>query len=109
MTHTQTQGADGAGTFTGRPQPLTILYTNWRGETAVRQIVPEWKGNGGTKLFFGSNDWHPEPQWLFFATDADKGQPRCFAVAGIKAWGQAAVDAALSAERVVRTGQTEER
>jgi hypothetical protein len=98
MTHTQTQGADSAGTFTGRPQPLTILYTNWRGETAVRRILIDAiaYGNEALGLAYGWNEWHPEEQWLLSATDADKGERRTFAMAGIKAWGQAAVDAALA-------------
>lgn len=72
-------------------ETVTILYTNYRGETAPRRITPiarEW---------FGSSDWHPEPQWLFTAFDMDKEVFRDFARSGVKAWGQAAVDAALSA------------
>lgn len=79
--------------------PLTILYTNWRGETAVRRILIDTiaYGNEALGLGFGSNEWHPEAQWLLSATDADKGERRTFAMAGIKAWGQEAVDAALVA------------
>lgn len=83
-----TDQTQGAGTAAG--DPVTILYTNHRGETAVRRITPiarEW---------FGSSDWHPEPQWLFTAFDMEKEAFRDFARAGVKAWGQAAVDAALA-------------
>jgi hypothetical protein len=64
--------------------PVRILYVNWRGETSVRRIVP-----GPT--WFGSTEWHPEPQWLMTADEPDTGKRRDFALAGIKAWGEEAV------------------
>jgi len=70
--------------------PVPILYENHRGEVAVRRIVPG-------PLWFGSTEWHPEPQWLMTADEPDTGKRRDFAVAGIKAWGDAAVDVALEA------------
>lgn len=90
MPETTYRGAEGADTMAAA-ETVTILYENYRGETAVRRITPiarEW---------FGSSDWHPEPQWLFTAFDMDKEVFRDFARSGVKAWGQAAVDAALSA------------
>ena len=57
-------------------QAVTIPYTNWRGEFAMREIVPE-------ALFWGSNEWHPEPQWLILAHDVAKGDARTVALAGI--------------------------
>lgn len=63
------------------PRQVKILYTNWRGEQAIRTIVP---AEGG--LYFGANEWHPEPQWLLEALDVDKRQTRQFALSGIKAW-----------------------
>ncbi|WP_437871171.1 hypothetical protein ACSD7O_19580 [Methylorubrum extorquens] len=77
---------------------MTILYTNYRNETAVRRILIDAiaYGNEALGLAYGWNEWHPEEQWLLSATDADKGERRTFAMAGIKAWGQAAVDAALA-------------
>lgn len=79
-------------------EPVTILYTNWRGEAAVRRILIDAiaYGNEALGLAYGRNEWHPEEQWLLSATDADRGERRTFAMAGIKAWGQAAVDAALA-------------
>lgn len=60
------------------PEPtLTITYTNWRGETATRRIVP-------VKFYFGDTSWHPKPQWLLRALDVDRGLERDFAVSGIK-------------------------
>ena len=55
------------------PQPVTVTYTNWRDETADRKILP--KG-----VWYGSTEWHPEPQWLLRAVDVDKGENRDFAL-----------------------------
>lgn len=52
--------------------PVEIGYTNYRGEFAVRCILP-------LAFWYGSTDWHPEPQWLVKAYDADKGAERDFA------------------------------
>lgn len=56
-------------------EPVALTYTNWRGQTAVRRIVP-------LRVWFGSTAWHPEPQWLLTAIDMDKGFERDFALAG---------------------------
>lgn len=53
--------------------PVKVQYTNWRGETAIRNILP-------VSLRFGSTEWHPEPQWLLLAKDVDKGEDREFAL-----------------------------
>lgn len=58
---------------------VRILYTNYRGETALRAIIPE-------RLYFGSTEWHPEPQWLLEATDVEKDQSRSFAMKDVRAW-----------------------
>lgn len=58
---------------------IKIVYTNYRGETAIRQIIPK-------RIWFGSTDWHPEPQWLLDAYDMDKEAERTFAVLDIKSW-----------------------
>jgi hypothetical protein len=62
------------------PPPVPIRYTNWRGKTRVRRIVP-------IRLRFAANEWHPEPQWLLDAIDVGKQAERSFAVAGIHEWG----------------------
>lgn len=72
---------------------VTILYTNWRGETAVRRISP-W--DRASRLWFGSTEWHPEPQWLLSARDVEKDALRDWPLSGIKAWGEEAVSAALA-------------
>lgn len=57
-------------------EPVAIGYTNWRGEYGVRNICP-------IKVWFGSTDWHPEPQWLLTAIDMDKNAERDFAIKDI--------------------------
>jgi len=69
---------------------VAILYRNWRGEVAVRQIVP---GAAARAFWFGSTEWHPEPQWLVTATDVEKNASRDFALSGILAWGAEAIAA----------------
>lgn len=56
--------------------PVEIGYTNWRGEYAVRRIIP-------IRPWFGATEWHPEPQWLLTAIDVEKGAERDFAIADI--------------------------
>lgn len=53
--------------------PITLTYTNWRGEAADRTIIPR-------HVWFGSTEWHPEPQWLLRATDVEKNAERDFAL-----------------------------
>lgn len=55
----------------GRAMKMT--YTNHKGVTAVRTIVPR-------KLWFGHTEYHPEDQWLFEAYDLDKMAYRDFAL-----------------------------
>lgn len=58
---------------------VKILYTNTRGETAIRRIVPE-------RIWFGQTVWHPDKQWLLDAHDLDKEAQRSFALKDIRAW-----------------------
>lgn len=58
---------------------VRILYTNYRGETSLRQIVPE-------RVHFGSTNWHPEKQWLLDALNVEKNATRSFAMKDIRAW-----------------------
>jgi hypothetical protein len=55
---------------------VLIDYTNWEGKREVRTIFP-------LSLHFGSNVWHPEPQWLLEAFDLNISKPRSFAISGI--------------------------
>jgi len=57
-------------------QPLRVImvrYTNWKGETRVRPIVP-------IGLHYGSTQWHPEPQWLLTAENQEDGVVKSFAL-----------------------------
>jgi predicted DNA-binding transcriptional regulator YafY len=63
----------------GEERAVRILYTNYRGETNLRRIVPE-------RIHFGSTEWHPEPQWLMEALDVEKNATRSFAMKDIRAW-----------------------
>lgn len=59
---------------------ITLLYTNWKGETATRRIVP-------IEVWFGHTQWHTEDQWLLKARDIEKDAERDFAMKDIKKWG----------------------
>jgi hypothetical protein len=53
--------------------PVALTYTNYKGETASRTITPR-------SIWFGSTEWHPEPQYLVRAFDHDKQAERDFAL-----------------------------
>lgn len=59
--------------------PVTIDYTNHRGERALRSIRP-------IRLRWGSTAYHPQAQWLLEAWDEDKRVERTFALADIHSW-----------------------
>lgn len=54
-----------------------VPYTNYKGETAIRNIMP-------VTLYYGSNEWHPEEQWLLIAWDSEKKALRTFALKGFE-------------------------
>jgi predicted DNA-binding transcriptional regulator YafY len=60
-------------------QAVVIVYVNHRGEKSERRVMPE-------AVVWGSNEWHPEPQWLLLAWDFGKDARRAFAMSGIKSW-----------------------
>lgn len=53
-------------------EPFRFSYTNYRGETSDRQVVP-------IRVRFGASEWHTE-QWLMYAFDLDKWAYREFAM-----------------------------
>lgn len=53
---------------------IEVRYRNYRGETAVRAIMPY-------QVRFGSNEYHPEQQWLLEAIDTERDVVREFALA----------------------------
>lgn len=62
-----------------KKKTVSILYTNYRGETAIRKIIPK-------EIWFGKTEWHPEEQWLLNAHDIEKKADRSFAMKDIKSW-----------------------
>jgi predicted DNA-binding transcriptional regulator YafY len=63
-----------------RNQLVYIDYTNHRGETRKRTIVPQ-------RLFFGTMEpWHVDSQWLLHALDVEINEERTFAMAGVHSW-----------------------
>lgn len=58
---------------------VKILYTNWKGETKYRNIIP-------INIEFKSTEWHKEEQWILNALDIDKQANRGFAIKDIKEW-----------------------
>lgn len=58
---------------------IVIRYTNYRGETSDRRIVP-------LRIRFASSEWHPVAQWLLDAFDLDRGAERSFALKDISSW-----------------------
>ena len=58
-------------------KPLIVRYTNYRGEVSVRRIRP-------IRVYWGSNKWHPEPQWLMDVWDDDKHAARSMALKDIQ-------------------------
>ena len=62
-----------------KKQAVKILYTNWKGETKYRNIIP-------INVEFKSTEWHKEEQWILNAFDIDKQANRGFAIKDIKEW-----------------------
>lgn len=62
-----------------KEQTVEILYTNWKGETRKRAILP-------ISIEFKATEWHKEEQWILNAFDIEKGEDRSFAMADIKEW-----------------------
>jgi len=60
---------------------VRITYTNYRGETGERTIIP-------LELIFSKNEWHPQEQWMIRAIDVDKGAERTFTLKDIDGWKQ---------------------
>ena len=58
---------------------VNVVYSNYRGETAIRKIIPK-------RIWFGRTEWHPENQWILDIFDIDKKAERSYAMKDIKAW-----------------------
>lgn len=57
---------------------LVFDYTNHRGESARRMVSTSF-----LRLYWGSTEYHKEPQWLMETYDWDKREYRSFAVKDI--------------------------
>jgi hypothetical protein len=71
---TEREGSTGVGSPSD--QVVTVRYRNYRGETALRRVVPR-------DVWYGSTDWHPEPQWMINVLDVDRDVERSFAMRDI--------------------------
>lgn len=70
---------DATSTTDDRERAITIVYTNYRGETNTRKILPQ-------RLWFGATEWHPKEQWLLDAIDLGKNAARSFALRDIQSY-----------------------
>lgn len=66
-------------TRTMASRAVSFEYTNWRGERRVREVIPD-------SVWFGSNEWHKEPQWLLKAFDVEDGKEKSFSLKDIRNW-----------------------
>lgn len=58
---------------------VAIIYTNHRGETATRRIIPR-------QIRFGTSEWYAGEQWFLEAFDLDRQANRSFAMRAIQSW-----------------------
>jgi predicted DNA-binding transcriptional regulator YafY len=58
---------------------VSFLYTNYRDEARIRHVLP-------LTVWYGSTQWHPEPQWLLKALDMENQEERDFALRHIQGW-----------------------
>jgi len=59
---------------------LKVVYKNYRGEIGKRRVIP-------ISVYFGSNEYHKEEQWLMKVFDLDKNDYRDYALKDIMKWG----------------------
>jgi predicted DNA-binding transcriptional regulator YafY len=57
-------------------ESLDFNYTNWRGVTSLRTVIPH-------HLWYGVTQYHPHPQWFLHGLDVPKQELRDFALADI--------------------------
>ena len=53
-------------------QAIEVKYTNYRGETSIRKVVPT------AVSYSEGNEWHPNPGWELVVYDVEKGETRFF-------------------------------
>lgn len=66
-----------------KPKPVTptarFKYKNWEGKVSIRHVLP-------LTIYWASNEWHKEPQWLLNAYCFEKAAARTFAMKDISEW-----------------------
>jgi hypothetical protein len=70
---------------------MLVEYTNYRGETARRIIVP-------VRFWWGKTEWHQEDQWLLHAWDAEKEAYRDFSFQDMRPIPNDATSSAIAAQ-----------
>ena len=58
---------------------VQFMYTNHRGETRRRRVIPR-------SIEYTGTDWYPRAQWILWAMDIDKAAQRGFALTQISEW-----------------------
>lgn len=85
------------------PDGIELVYRNHRGEVRTRRIVP-------LGVYFGSTQWHPEPQWLLNAIDAEDNTTKQFALGALLGTPQLREAVALEREaRLLRRAESAEQ
>ncbi len=56
---------------------IRVIYTNWKGQTQERSIIP-------IEFVWGSTEWHPHEQWLIKCWDMDRQDYRLYAFKDIE-------------------------
>ena len=51
---------------------IKVRYTNYRGEMAIRLVVP-------VQIYWGSTQYHPGDQWLLKVWDVERAAERIYA------------------------------
>lgn len=64
-------------TVTDGSRAVQIYYMNWRKQSSLRTITP-------LLLWWGTNEWHPEPQHFLRAYDHGKKAVRDFALLDVQ-------------------------
>lgn len=59
---------------------VKLRYKNWKGEVKVRTVWP-------MRIWYGSTEYHKDPQWLMKVYDMDKEDYRDYALRDVEEWG----------------------
>lgn len=75
------------------PGTVPVLYRNYRGEVEVRNIAP-------LRFWAGESEWHPGESHFLKVVEPSTRKVRDFAMSGILAWGEYAVQAGSALAQV---------